>query len=166
MCHEKEFREKISNEISTHLFLKMSEIYQLINSKIITCAQIYHYKRILDNQIELRSCYEEFLKNFELLDKKTIRDNGGMTYVNNREYIIKALTFWMGFADQLEFKTLSPVYYRNYNRSQLVGRMSKDLTTIEGSGALFTQRLITMIARFKKNMPIDYALTYLPNKKT
>ena len=116
--------------------------------------------------MKLRSCYEEFLKNFELLDKKTIRDNGGMTYVNNREYIIKALTFWMGFADQLEFKTLSPVYCRNYNRSQLVGRMSKDLKTIEGTGALFTQRLITMIATFKENMPIDYALTYLGNKKT
>ena len=114
--------------------------------------------------MDLRTCYERFEKNFDKLDEKKIKDNGGMTYVSKHRKMYKAITFWMGFADQLEFKTLTPVYYRNFKRSQLVGRMSKDLKSVEGTGALFTNRFSVVIACFKQNMPVDYAFTYLPNK--
>ena len=88
-----------------------------------------------------------------------------MTYVNRHRKMYSSLTFWMGFADQLEFKTLLQVYYRNHTKCQLVGRMSKDLKSIEGTGALFTSRLNVIIATFKQNMPIDYALTYIGKEK-
>ena len=38
MCHEDEFKEKISNEIFMNLFVKTTEIHQLINSKHISCV--------------------------------------------------------------------------------------------------------------------------------
>ena len=38
MCHEEEFKEKISNEIFMYLFVKTTEIHQLINSKHISCV--------------------------------------------------------------------------------------------------------------------------------
>ena len=43
--------------------------------------------------------------------------------------------------------------------------MDKNLETIEGTGLLITQRKIAMIATFKQNIPQDYALTFLRNKK-
>ena len=92
-------------------------------------------------------------KNFENLDEDSFEDNGGLTYVTKHRKMFKAITFWMGYKDQLEFKTLTPVYYRNYLKSQLVGRMAKDLKTIEGTGALFTHRMILIIATFKLNIP-------------
>jgi len=75
---------------------------------------MYYYREIMETHQELKNCYEEFLKNYEKLDEKSNWDNGGMTYVNRHRKMYGSLTFWMGFDDQLEYKTYLPVYYRNY----------------------------------------------------
>ena len=107
---------------------------------------------------------KELLKNE---DPKLVTENGKFIEIINHSKFSNSTTHWMGPKEIKEYHDLVSVYFHSFKKGQLVGRMNKSLTEIEGTGAFLNNKYEILISTFNSSgKPSGWTSTYLDCKET
>ena len=122
---------------------------------IILCQSINSY-----HQGFIRK-YKEIKLQILSDDPKLVSDNGLMTQILNHKKFFKSITYWIGKQQQWEYRNLKSVFFHSKNKGQIVGRVNKKQTHIQGTSALFNNKYQVVISTYKNGKPSGWTITYL-----